>query len=235
MEQPVFMLIWASRRINTKVNNSELAEISARAELLAIVKKMQGDKLTAAKSGNLSIRCEGGFIITPTGVAYDTLTDANLVFLNTQGQGREGELKPSSEWHFHCDIYKQKSEVGGVVHTHSNAATAIACTGQSIPAFHYMVALFGGNSVPCMPYATFATHELSVQVLKGLSQHSACLLQNHGVVVVESKLSTAYQRAVELESLAQQYLLAKQLGEVTLLTDKQMQEAKEAFGFYGQK
>lgn len=206
----------------------------AREQLLQGLQIMHADKLTVGKTGNMSCRCEGGFVVSPTGMAYERLQLQDLVFLNLQGQGVKGERLPSSEWHFHCDIYNQKPDVNAIVHTHSQAATALSCLHRELPPFHYMVSLFGGGVVPCAEYATFGTPELSANVLRALKGYSACLMASHGMLVAEKDMATAYQRAQELESLCDQYLRAKSVAEVILLTDEQMAEAKLAFAQYGQ-
>jgi L-fuculose-phosphate aldolase len=214
---------------------SNQQEQQTRSELLAFVRKMQSDKLTAAKSGNISMRVVGGFLITPTGIAYEDCDEQAMVFVDDNGCKRETDLQPSSEWRFHHDIYQQKPRVNAVVHTHSNAATALACLAKPVPAFHYMVALFGGSEIPCAKYATFGTAELSSHVLAALAEpYTGCLMQNHGAITLGKTMAEAYQRAEELEALCQQYALAMQCGEVNLLSDEQMVEAKAAFAAYGQ-
>ncbi len=206
-----------------------------REEIIRAACSMHIDRLTAAKSGNISVRNNNGFLITPSGVPYEHLQPQDIVQLDSEGN-RIGEgLVPSSEWKIHADIYHHRPEVNAVVHAHSPAATALSVLRKPVPAFHYMVALFGGKKIPCAEYATFGTHALSNNIMKAMTGYNACLMANHGMLAVGSSLAGAYGLALELESLCVQYSLAKQLGEVVILTDEEMAEAKAAFAEYGQK
>jgi L-fuculose-phosphate aldolase len=155
--------------------------------------------------------------------------------MSLQGRQLSGVLKPSSEWKIHADIYENRAEVGGIVHAHSPSATALSVLRLPIPAFHYMVGVIGGSQIPCADYATFGTQALSDNVLNALEGYKACLMANHGMIAVEKNLAKAYQLALEFESLCAQYSEAKRLGEVYLLTEEEMQEARNAFSVYGQK
>lgn len=201
--------------------------------VIAAACAMHTDQLTVANSGNISVRYQQGFLITPSGVPYEQLKPADIVWLDMNGQVLQGQLKPSSEWRIHRDIYQEKTDVNAIVHAHAESATALSVTRKPLPAFHYMVALFGGYQVPCAGYATFGTQALSAEVLQALQGYSACLMANHGMIVTGSTLAKTYTRALELESLCTQYLKAKALGDVYLLSDQQMQEARQAFAGYG--
>jgi L-fuculose-phosphate aldolase len=196
---------------------------------------MHVDRLTVAKSGNISARNDQGFLITPTGVPYESLQPADIVQLDIHGNKIGGGLMPSSEWKIHADMYHHRAEVNAVVHAHSPAATALSALRKPVPAFHYMVALMGGTQIPCAEYATFGTQALSDNIIKAMAGYKACLMANHGMLAVGTSLAGAYGLALEFESLCAQYSLAKQLGEVVLLTDEEMAEAKAAFAVYGQK
>ncbi len=132
------------------------------------------------KSGNVSVRCsrgrQPGLLITPTGLGYERLQPADLVFVRLADGAARGERAPSSEWRFHLDICRRRPEFAAIVHTHSASATALACHGRGIPAFHYMVAAAGGADIRCAPYATFGTQELSDHALAALADRRACLL-----------------------------------------------------------
>lgn len=193
------------------------------------------DDLTVANSGNISVRCETGLLITPTGLEYESLLEGDIVELSLSGKVLSGLLLPSSEWRFHADIYRNKPEVGAIVHAHSPAATAVASTGKSLPAFHYMVALAGGYEIPCADYATFGTQALSDAVLQALNGYKACLMANHGLTTTGGSLQAAYKLALEVESLCDVYIRAQALGDVVLLSDEQMSQAAQAFAGYGQK
>ena len=131
---------------------------------------------------------------------------------------------PSSEWRFHQDIYRNKWEAKAIVHAHSPHATAVSTHGKSIPPFHYMVALIGGEDIKCSKYATFGTHELSMNIIKALENRKACLMSNHGQVAFGENLSKAFELAQELENICHQYIIALKLGEPTNLTFAEMQK-----------
>jgi len=212
-----------------------MTEADARRVVVAAAQSMSATGLSPGTSGNVSARVPGGMVITPTGVAYDTLTPARLSFVATDGHTRVGELKPSSEWHFHAGVYKARPEFGAIVHTHSEAATALACTGRGIPAFHYMVAIAGGRSIRCAPYATYGTEELAVLAVKALEERTACLLANHGVIACAATPDAALDLAHEVEVLAAQYTRALSIGNVQYLDDAEMDRVLEKFKTYGQQ
>ncbi|WP_417517936.1 class II aldolase/adducin family protein [Minwuia sp.] len=206
----------------------------ARTELLAACQAMNAVRLSPGTSGNLSVRDGEGYWITPSGVAYDTLSADMMVFMDMDGKA-EGDLKPSSEWRFHLDIYRARDDAGGICHTHSTHATALACRGEGIPAFHYMVAAAGGRDIRCAPYRTFATQDLSDVALEALQDRRACLLSNHGVIALGASVAKALKLAQEVETLAEQYILSRQIGGPTILSDAEMDVVLEKFGTYGQQ
>ena len=191
--------------------------------------------LSVGTSGNLSVRTPQGYFITPTGIPYIQLKEADIVEMDLKGNIIHGDLKPSSEWHFHQGIYQAREEINAIVHVHSDYATGIACTRQDIPAFHYMVAKAGGNSIRCAEYATFGSQALSENAVKALEDRRACLLANHGMIILGEDLDSAYKLAEEVENLAKQYYISKQLGEVVLLDDDEMDLNLKKFKTYGKQ
>lgn len=208
-----------------------------RRDLLAACRAMEAARLSPGTSGNLSAREGNGFWITPSGVPYDALDTEMMVFMDLEGGGEawEGRLKPSSEWRFHLDIYRARPETGGICHTHSLNATALATRREGIPAFHYMVAAAGGRDIRCAPYRTFGTQELSDAALEALEDRKACLLGNHGVIALGDTVEKALKLAQEVENLATQYILARQLGGPAILSDREMDTVLEKFRTYGQQ
>jgi L-fuculose-phosphate aldolase len=196
---------------------------------------MHKDRLTVANSGNISARNAQGFLITPSGVAYESLRPEDIVQMDLNGNQLAGDFTPSSEWKIHGDMYRARADVQGIVHAHSPAATALSVLRKPVPAFHYMVALVGGSQIPCAEYATFGTQALSNNIEAAMIGYNACLMANHGMLAVGNSLAKAYGLALEVESLCAQYSEAKRLGEVCILTDEQMAEARAAFAQYGQK
>lgn len=208
-----------------------------RQSLLDACRTMHAEGLSPGTSGNLSAREAEGFWITPSGVPYDALEPAMMVFMDLAGDGEEweGHLKPSSEWRFHLDIYRARPEVGGICHTHSLNATALATRREGIPAFHYMVAVAGGRDIRCAPYRTFGTQELSDAAIEALEGRRACLLANHGVIAVGATVGKALGLAREVETLAAQYILARQLGGPAILPPDEMDLILQKFRTYGQQ
>ncbi|MEY5100451.1 MAG: hypothetical protein RJA36_3170 [Pseudomonadota bacterium] len=195
--------------------------------------------LSQGTSGNLSVRWSDdgrdGMLITPSGVDYRRLRPQDLAFVALRDGAWEGPLKPSSEWRFHRDIYAARPELAAVVHAHPTHATALAVQRRAIPAFHYMVAQAGGRDIRCAPYATFGTEELSRNALAALAGRCACLLANHGLIAAGTDLESAFALALEVEQLAQQYLLALGTGQPVVLPDDEMDRVLEAFKSYGAK
>ncbi len=205
-----------------------------RAELIATARRMAAAGLNKGTAGNLSVRERDGFLITPTGMDYETLTPSDIVFMRLDGS-HEGRRKPSSEWRFHRDLYAARPEAGAVLHAHSPFATSLACLRLEIPPFHYMIARFGGDTIRCAGYATFGTQELSDAALAALDGRSACLLANHGMLLFGRDLRHALDLGVELETLCEQYWRACQLGQPVLLGTDEMRTVLEKFAGYGQQ
>lgn len=211
-------------------------EHSARQSLIDHCRAMNASGLSLNRSGNASVRWGDGLLITPTGRAYEHLQPDDIVFLGADGTCQPGQLAPSSEWRFHCDILRAFPDVGAVVHAHSPHATALACLGEGIPAFHYMVAVAGGDRIPCADYATFGTPELSTNVLRALDGGlRACLMANHGQVATGRTLAEAYALAWEVENLARQYMLARSLGATRNLSGDEMARVLAKFRDYGRQ
>lgn len=185
-------------------------------------------------SGNVSVRVPDGFLISPSGIPYADLTPQKIVFMDIEG-GYYGDFLPSSEWQMHRDIFAQRPEAGAIVHTHSRYATTLSCLREGIPAFHYMVAVAGGDSVRCADYATFGTKALSGSMLKALEGRRACLLANHGVIAFHETLPKALSVAQEIESLAAQYHAARTIGEPVILSGEEISAVLEKFSAYGKQ
>ena len=204
-----------------------------RARIIACALGMNALRINRGKSGNVSARIGGGFLITPTGLAYDAIRADDIVEMTFEGEVR-GSREPSSEWRFHRDIYVARPDASAIVHAHSTFATALACLGRGIPAFHYMVAIAGGKDIRCAPYATFGTQELSDNALAAIAGRTACLLANHGMIAVGASLDAALALAVEVEALGEQYWAALQVGEPNLLSEAEMDRVIKKLATYGQ-
>jgi L-fuculose-phosphate aldolase len=203
-----------------------------RQALIDAALAMNAAGINQGRSGNLSVRFEDGFLITPSGMRYENMTAGDIVFMRLDGSF-EGSNKPSSEWQIHCDILAARADTGAVLHAHPPYATSLACLGMEIPPFHYMIAVAGGDSIRCAPYATFGTRALSGHVLSALRDRKACLMANHGMVGLGEDLSEALDIAVEVETLCAQYWRALQIGPPQLLTESEMAKVLGKFKAYG--
>jgi len=190
--------------------------------------------INQGSAGNISVRYNDGFLITPSGMAYDRLKPEHIVLVGLDGSSQDA-LNPSSEWRMHRDIYANRSEAGAVLHAHSNFATALSCLRNDIPAFHYMIAVAGGHSIRCADYALFGTQALSDHMLSALDGRRACLLGTHGMICFHDNLDKVLWLGVEVETLAKQYWHACQAGEPVILSDTQMDDVLQQFRDYGKQ
>ena len=202
-----------------------------RGQLLATARAMNGCGLNQGTSGNVSVRSGAGFLITPSALAYDRCEADDLVWLDDAGNA-SGRRRPSSEWRMHRDLYRHYPDAGAILHAHSPHCTALACLERAIPPFHYMVAVAGGDTVPCAPYATFGSQALSDAAVEALRDRRAALLAHHGMVCYAADLDNLLALAIEVESLARLYLLALPVAEPPLLSPAQMAEVLERFADY---
>ena len=197
-----------------------------KSEVIRYSKKLNSTNLSALRSGNISVRTKEngveGFYITPSGRKYSSLKTKDIVFVSLKGIFDKKKGKPSSEWRFHLDIYVNKKEAKAVVHAHSTCATAVSSHQKNIPAFHYMVAVAGGEDIKCTKYATFGTKNLSKNIIKALKNRSACLIANHGQVAFGENLSNAFELAQEIENICHQYINAIRIGIPKILSKKEM-------------
>jgi L-fuculose-phosphate aldolase len=206
-----------------------------RRAIIDACRRMARTGLTPGKSGNASLRDAGGMLITPSGIAYEKLKPSDIAVMTLGGERQSGKRTPSSEWPFHAAIYRAHPEIGAIVHCHSRFATALACLHRDIPAFHYMVAVAGGESIRCAPYATFGTNALADHAVTALAGgRRACLLANHGQIATGNTLERALELAVAVEALAAQYVTALGVGEPRLLDAAEMALNIEKFKTYGQ-
>lgn len=213
-----------------KTGNADLELCQA---LVGACRELTRRGLTYGTSGNISVRRDAeSFFISPTGSVYEELEEADVPLLRFDGRWF-GRRRPSSEWRFHRDLLQARADVGAIVHTHSQYATALACTGRGIPAFHYMVAVTGDIEIRCTPYHTFGSQELSDAVLATIRGSNACLLGNHGVIAMGADLSAALTLAGEVENLAAQYTAALMVGDVRMLDAAEMWKVVEKFRTYG--
>jgi len=200
--------------------------------MLTVAQSMVKQGLNKGTAGNVGCRCGDDFLVTPSGCPVDQMQAGDMVLMGFDGTPKTTG-KPSSEWHFHRDILASRPEVGAVVHCHSPFATTLACLRRDIPPFHYMIALAGGDTIRCAPYALFGTEALSHAALSALGGRKACLLANHGLIALGRDLEDALAMAVEVEALCEQYWRTLQIGGAVLLSDEEMQAVFARFKDYG--
>jgi L-fuculose-phosphate aldolase len=208
-----------------------------RQQLLNISQQLVRLGLNRGTAGNVSVRAgnvagQAGFLITPSGLAADKMTPSDMVWMDFSGNA-VGAHPPSSEWRFHQDILHNKPQVNAVIHTHSIYASTLSTFRKDMPAFHYMIALAGGDSIRCAPYALFGSQQLSDNAIEALKGRKACLLGNHGMIAVGETLEKALDITQEVETLCEQYLLALQIGEPHILSRQEMLDVLEKFKTYG--
>jgi L-fuculose-phosphate aldolase len=218
-----------------RAKHSSAAEEASRRDVLETALAMSRSGLSPGRSGNVSARFGEGVLITPSGMAYDAIAPADIVRVDLDGDVAAGQRKPSSELHLHLATYRARPDVGAIVHTHSLHATVLACARRAIPAFHYMVAVAGGDDIPLVPYATFGSDELARHVAAGLTHRNACLMANHGQIATGATCAEALALAAEVEVLAEQYVKVLTLGSPHILARDEMVRVLERFAGYGQK
>ena len=197
---------------------------SLSSAIIKYAKMLNSKKLSALRSGNISVRYNDGFLITPSGKRYSNLKTKDIVFVNLDGRFDKKKGIPSSEWKFHQDIYLNKKDAKAIVHAHSTNATAVSTHKKNIPSFHYMVAMAGGYDIKCAKYATYGTRKLSKNIIKALKDRKACLIANHGQITYESNLPKAFELAEKVENLSLQYITSLKLGKPKILTLKEMRK-----------
>ena len=204
-----------------------------RERVIATAQALNPLSLNRGKAGNVSARVDDGFLITPSGMAYDALHPDDIVRIGDAGSVH-GRCAPSSEWRMHHAIYEARSDFAAIVHSHAPFATALACHDRGIPPFHYLVALAGGDDIRCAPYATFGTAELGARTVEALVGRRACLMSHHGFVAAGASLDRALALAVDVEALAEIYCRALAMGEPSLLSEDEMSRVRASYRAYGQ-
>ena len=200
---------------------TELSHRALRQEMVDICRRMNATGINQGTAGNLSARIDGGFLITPTSLSYDRMEADDIVEMAYDGT-YVGKHRPSSEWRFHRDIMKARTDINAILHCHSIYATTLACQYKPIPAFHYMVGVAGGTTIRVAPYATFGTQQLSDNAIEALDGRLACLLGQHGQISLGKNLEAAIWLAVEVETLSRLYVQALPLGDPPILSDEEM-------------
>lgn len=193
-----------------------------RQVLLDTAKRAYDLQLMAATSGNLSLRTQNGMLITPSGRAYETMSEDDLVEINFDGNPIIATAyAPSSEWRMHAEIYRNLPDVNAIVHTHSPFATAFAVCHKPIANVLIEIELFLGGEIGVAAYAPQGTQAVGTEAVKKLRERRACLLANHGAVAIGTNMTEALNNAIYLEDAAKIYYYALNIGTPVMLTSKE--------------
>ena len=208
-----------------------MSEQQLRTSLLQTSRRLVELGLNRGTAGNASVRYGDGMLITPSALPVSEMVTESMVRMDMEGKVLQGG-KPSSEWRFHRDIFKVRSDINAVLHMHSTYATTIACLGKDVPAVHYHIAIAGGDTIRCTPYTIFGEQNLSDLALEALRDRKACLLGNHGMIALGTNLDDALSVAQEVEFLCEIYWRTLAAGKPQILTAQQMHEVKAKFKDY---
>lgn len=208
--------------------------LALRSELVATARRMHDLGLAPQTSGNVSVRTANGLLVTPSGLAYESLTPDDMVALRSDGSATHGQRVPSSEWRLHRDILAARTDCAAVVHTHSPMCTTLACLRRPLPAIHYLIALADCDEIPCADYATYGTAELAANVVRALASGKAALMANHGMVALGNTLASALKLAAEIETMAGLYWRALQIGPPAILDRGELARVRSQLANYGQ-
>ena len=200
----------------------ELSKLELSEQMIKTCLEMDSRGINQGTSGNLSMRFNDGFLITPSSMPYNEMKPEDIVEMDWEGKfiGKQ----PSSEWRFHRDILKERKDINVVLHCHSINATALSCHNKDIPAFHYIIGLAGGNNIRCAKYATFGSQELSDNALIALKDRLACLLGHHGMICLGKTFKQALWLGSEVEAMSKIYIKALSIGNTQILSEKEMEK-----------
>ena len=195
-----------------------------REEVYRLHLELPRNNLVAWTSGNVSGRDPetGLVVIKPSGIMYEDLTPANMVIVNLDGKVIEGSYKPSSDTATHLYIYRHRTDVGGIVHTHSTFATAFAAVGKPIPPYLTAICDEFGGPIPVGGFALIGGEQIGEEVVRSIGDSKAILMQNHGVFTIGKSARAALKSAVYVEDAARTMFYALQMGEVVPIPPNQV-------------
>ncbi|WP_066501499.1 class II aldolase/adducin family protein [Abyssisolibacter fermentans] len=199
-------------------------------ELLQAAKDSYKLGLVAGTSGNVSVYDTEAdvMIITPSSIPYDTMTTDDLVVLKLDGTIIEGYNQPSSEWKMHAKVFNERKDIKCVLHTHSPYATGFAVCQESIPVILIEMVPFIGGDVPVAKFGMPGSESIGIEALKVLKDRKACLLSNHGTLAIGETINKAMTSSIYLEDSAKIYHIAKNAGNVKILSEKEINAMKNS-------
>ena len=214
-----------------------MTNLNKKKNIVKYSKLFSIESFSPIRSGNISIRSrvnnKEGFFISPSGKKNLELTVKDIVFVSLDGH-IEKNKKPSSEWRFHLDLYNS-TKYNAVVHAHSKFSVICSCLYQTIPSFHYMIALTGKKNIKVANYALFGSKQLSINILDAIKGSKSCLISNHGQISLGYSLSEAYELANEVELLCEYYYYCRLQKYPKILNDKDMQNVLNKIKSYKSK
>jgi L-ribulose-5-phosphate 4-epimerase len=189
------------------------------------------NNLVAWTSGNVSGRdiASGLVVIKPSGIRYEELTPESMVVVDLDGKVVEGKFKPSSDTLAHLYVYRQRPDVGGVVHTHSTFATAFAAVGRPIPPVLTAICDEFGGPIPCGGYAKIGGDEIGRELVRAIGASPAILMKNHGVFTIGKTPEAAVKAAVMVEDVARTVFYALQLGTPDEIPPEEVERAHRRY------
>lgn len=215
-------------------NESLLRE--EREQVGELGRRMLDQELTRGTGGNVSVRCGDRIAISPSGISYEEVTSKTVPVVDLEGDRIDGELAPSNETPMHSIIYRERDDVGAVIHTHSPYASTFASLNEPIPASHYLVA-YAGQEIPVAGYEPPGTEALGKLAVDALGDdHDAVLLKNHGVIAVGPTGEDAFEVALMSEYCARIHYQARAIGEPEILPNDAVASLRTMFKEdYGQQ
>jgi L-ribulose-5-phosphate 4-epimerase len=205
-----------------------------RQEIIDVGIALDRYRLISLSGGNVSMRMDGHILVTPSGMAYETLVPSDVVVMDPQGKVIEGERRPSVDTVALLHIFNGMPGVNAVIHTHQPYATAVGLVMDQLPAFCTTLVNATLGAVTVAPYSSAASLDMGVKAVQYIGDKRAVILRNHGVVTVGPTLKDALYAAVYLEDASRSYCAARSLGTPRSLTPEQVAEAVESFRHYGQ-
>lgn len=200
-------------------------------------KKLVESNLTTGTGGNISVfnRKENVIALSPSGIGYFDIELDQVVLMTPDGDFLdENHLNPTTEWEIHLRLYSKRLDVAGIVHCHSDYATALSCLRIDLPAVNYMIAV-AGDKVPVTPFAIYGSSELARNVADNIGDYNAALMANHGQIALGRSLKSAFNVALNVEYVARLYILSKSAGEPVILSKESIEETQRQFSSYGQR
>ncbi|WP_181015295.1 class II aldolase/adducin family protein [Alkalispirochaeta sphaeroplastigenens] len=207
---------------------------SARREIVHYSRKVHASGLVCATDGNLSLRLDDSrFIITPSGVRKEDISEEMLLVMNMEGDVLEGEGRPSTEYKLHREVYRRRSDITAVIHAHPPKAVAFTIAGRRLDTGLLPECVVTLGNVPVAPYALPGTEALPRSMTELICLSDVVLLARHGSVTAGTSLGEAFKKLEKLEQCAQIQLYAEALGGPKPFSSREIADLEGLRGHYG--